>query len=63
MRFFIEKPYALEFKNIDGIDGDEILTVDARSGRLICYKFTIETRQDADWPISFWPLDRSSVMK
>ena len=52
----IEKPYALELCNIDGIQGDELLTVDRRSGRLICYKFATNTQKNADWPILFYPL-------
>jgi len=58
IHFFIEKPFALELANIDGIAGDEILTVDSRSGRLICYKFATEKEKDADWPILFYPLAR-----
>jgi hypothetical protein len=55
-RFFIEKPYAIELCNIDGSPGDEILTVDGRSGRLMCYKFATEKEKDTDWPILFYPL-------
>jgi hypothetical protein len=56
VQFFIEKPWALELRNIDGEAGDEILTVDAISKRLICYKFTSEKKTDGDWPILFYPL-------
>ncbi len=38
IKFFIEKPAALELANIDGAAGDEVLTIDAQSGRLVCYK-------------------------
>jgi FG-GAP-like repeat len=55
-RFFIEKPAALILHDIDGGPGDEILTVDAVSGRLICYKFAAEKRPEADWPVLFYPL-------
>ncbi len=55
-QFFIENPYVLEFCNIDGLPGDEILTVDARSGRLICYKYAEEKEKDSDWPSLFYPL-------
>jgi len=55
-QFFIEKPYALELCNIDNVPGDEILTVDGRSGRLICYKLATEKEKDTDWPILFYPL-------
>jgi hypothetical protein len=56
VRFFIEKPFALQLYNVDGTDGDEILGVDSRSGRLICYEYTCEKEADADWPILFYPL-------
>jgi len=56
IRFFIEKPFALKTKDSEGTAGDEILTVDGRSGRLICYKFAGEKETSADWPILFYPL-------
>jgi hypothetical protein len=56
VRFFIERPFAFELHNIDDAAGDEILTIDGRSGRLICYKFSLENQKDADWPILFYPL-------
>ncbi len=56
VHFFIEKPWAFMLGNSDGIVGDEILTIDARSGRLACYKFTAEKEEDRDWPILFYPL-------
>jgi hypothetical protein len=56
VQFFIEKPWALELHNIDAEAGDEILTVDAISKRLICYKFASEKETDGDWPILFYPL-------
>jgi len=55
-QFFIEAPYALRLDNTDGKTGDEILTVDRRGGRLICYKLACENQADADWPILFYPL-------
>jgi hypothetical protein len=55
-QFFIENPYVLELCDIDGRPGDEILTVDARSGRLICYKYSGEKEKDSDWPSLFYPL-------
>jgi len=55
-RFFIENPFAGQVYDLDGTDGDEILTVDSRSGRLICYEYTCEKEADADWPILFYPL-------
>jgi len=56
VQFFIEKPWALELHNIDAEAGDEILTVDAISKRLTCYKFAAENERDADWPVLFYPL-------
>jgi len=59
VRFFIEKPYALKLYDVDGLAGDEMLTVDAVSGRLICYEFSSEKepeRGEADWPVLFYPL-------
>ena len=56
VRFFIERPFTFQLHNIDDTTGDEILTVDGRSGRLICYKFSLENQKDADWPILFYPL-------
>ncbi len=56
VRFFIERPFTFKLHNIDDAAGDEILAVDGRSGRLICYKFAIENQKDADWPILFYPL-------
>ena len=59
VRFFTEKPWALKLHNIDGIIGDEILTVDAVSRRFLCYKFIREpeaTLGGADWPTLFYPL-------
>ena len=56
VQFFIERPFAIRLEDIDGIVGDEMLTVDSLSGRLIGYKFAVEKRMDADWPILFYPL-------
>jgi len=56
-KFFIERPWAIEIADIDNTPGDEILTVDARGGRLICYKFAAQEDKDADWPILFYPLE------
>ncbi len=55
-QFFIERPFALMLHNIDQAAGNEVLTVDGVSGRLICYKMTAQDRQDADWPILLYPL-------
>jgi len=56
IQFFIEKPWALKLANIDGVLGDEMLTIDAISKRLICYKLAAQKDKDADWPILFYPL-------
>ncbi len=56
VRLFIERPFTFQFHNIDGTAGNEILTIDGRSGRLTCYKFSLENQKDADWPILFYPL-------
>jgi len=56
LQFSIERPFALMLHNIDGNAGDEVLTVDNLSGRLICYQLAAEKRKDADWPILFYPL-------
>ena len=55
VQFFIETPYALKLDDIDTKAGDEILTVDGVSGRLICYKLTGEA-EEGDWPTLFYPL-------
>ena len=56
VEFFIEKPSVLDVYDVDGLAGDEILSIDSISRRLSCYKFTTETEKDADWPILFYPL-------
>ena len=56
MQFSIERSYMLKLHNLDGQVGDEILSVDAGSGRLICYKLAAEKQKDADWPTLFYPL-------
>jgi len=56
VQFPIEKPYMFKLHNLDGEVGDEILIIDAGSGRLICYKLSAEKQKDADWPILFYPL-------
>jgi len=56
VRFFVEKPYMFELHNLDETVGDEILTIDYISKRLICYKFAAENQESKDWPILFYPL-------
>jgi len=55
-QFFIAKPFQFDVYDIDGLPGDEILAVDAVSGRLGCYAFSPANQDDADWPILFYPL-------
>lgn len=54
--FFIEKPRAWELHNLEGLHGNDMLTVDSISGRLVCYKLTDQKMRDADWPILYYPL-------
>ena len=56
VQFFIQRPFTLKLHNLDGAAGEEILTVDSGSGRLICYKLAVVNQKDADWPILFYPL-------
>ncbi|MHC4293353.1 MAG: FG-GAP repeat domain-containing protein, partial [Planctomycetota bacterium] len=56
VEYFIDKPFALEFRDIDGVAGDEILMIDFKGGRLSSYQFTNEIEQITDWPILFYPL-------
>ena len=56
LQFSTERPFALMLRNIDRANGDEVLSVDSLSGRLICYQLAVENRKDADWPILFYPL-------
>ncbi len=56
VQFAVEKPFTFELHNLDRQAGDEILSVDAGSGRLICYKLAAEKSKDADWPVRFYPL-------
>jgi hypothetical protein len=56
-QFFIERPWICLPYDIDGNGHDEILTIDAKSGRLSCYKFvSSEGKKNSDWPITFYPL-------
>lgn len=56
-KFFIEKPYKIQIDNIDNEPGDEICIIDARTGRLICYKLSNMQPDASDWPILFYPLE------
>jgi len=53
----MEVPLAIDVYNYDGKKGDEILCVDAKSGRLIAYKLDTEQNgAEQEWPILFYPL-------
>jgi len=56
VQFFIQRPFTVKLHDLDGVAGEEILTVDGGSGRLICYKFAVVNQKDTDWPILFYPL-------
>ena len=56
VEFFIEKPYSFKLYDIDGRVGDEIVTIDARSGRLMCYKLVSGGDEESDWPVHYYPL-------
>ena len=53
---FIERPKAWELHNLNGVHGDAMLTIDSRSGRLVCYRLADQKQHDADWPILYYPL-------
>jgi hypothetical protein len=55
----------LKLSNVDDLPGEEILTVDAVSGRLTCYRFAAEKKEDTDWPTLFYPLtaDKESTRR
>ncbi len=55
-QFFIERPFEFRLSDLDGQAGDEILTIEGTSGRLVCYKYASERGEDADWPILYYPL-------
>jgi len=56
VQFFIERPFEFRLGDLDGQAGDEILTIEGTSGRLVCYKYASEKAEDADWPILYYPL-------
>lgn len=56
VQLFIERPFAFKLGDLDGEAGDEILTIEGTSGRLVCYKYAVERGEDADWPILYYPL-------
>lgn len=56
IRLFIERPVAAELTDIDGKAGKELVTIDAVSRRLICYKYDQEQPKEDDWPVLFYPL-------
>ena len=57
VEYAMDKPFALEFHNIDGAPGDEIQTIDFKGGRLATYRLARKKQQlKVDWPILFYPL-------
>lgn len=56
VQFFIERPFEFSLGDLDSQAGDEILTIEGTSGRLVCYKYASEKVEDADWPILYYPL-------
>ena len=56
VQFFIERPFEFTLGDLDGDAGDEILTIEGTSGRLVCYKYASEKGEDTDWPILYYPL-------
>jgi len=56
MRLVSEPPLALELANMGGKEGKEIVTIDAISRRLACYKLVANSSQGDDWPVLFYPL-------
>ncbi|MBN2271244.1 MAG: VCBS repeat-containing protein, partial [Sedimentisphaerales bacterium] len=56
VQFFIERPFEFSLGNLDGEPGDEILTIEGTSGRLVCYKYSGEKGDEADWPMLYYPL-------
>jgi hypothetical protein len=56
IRLFVERPLAAELTDIDGAAGQELVTIDAVSRRLICYKFAAGKPKEDDWPVLFYPL-------
>jgi hypothetical protein len=58
-QFTTERPWVLKTSDVDGKPGEEILIIDAKSSRLICYKMVKEKKASADWPVYFYPITLS----
>ncbi len=56
IQYFIERPFAFRLHNMDDDKGEEALTIDARSGRLLCYSLGTAAGVDQDWPVLLYPL-------
>jgi hypothetical protein len=56
MRLASELPFALELASLGGKEGKEIVTIDAVSRRLSCYKLAADNSQGDDWPVLFYTL-------
>lgn len=61
MRFFIEKPTAIELVDYDGTKGDEILIIEQASGRLSSYTLSAATKESNEvFPVLSYPLEVSN---
>ena len=61
MRFFIEKPTAIELVDYDEKKGDEILIIERASGRLSSYTLSpVEEKVYEDFPVLSYPLEVSN---
>jgi hypothetical protein len=57
VEFDFDAPSSIDVCNYDGIGGDKILSVDARSGRFRSHKVVTEKpNADEDYPVLFYPL-------
>jgi hypothetical protein len=61
MRFFIEKPTAIQLVDYDETKGDEILIIEQASGRLSSYTLSAVTQEtNKDFPVLSYPLEVSN---
>lgn len=56
VQYFIERPFVFRIQDIDDAGGDEVLTIDARSGRLVGHRLEEASAAEADWPVLLFPL-------
>lgn len=62
VRFFMEKPRAVRLYDYDGASGDEILTVEAASGRVSAYKLSQKDQTD-EAVVLLYPLEAGPESK